>query len=130
MVQINYKDCIEVNPEIRFGKLLLKRTRITVYDVLQWFASGMSYKEIIADFPRLDQRKILTCLAYAANSFRNIGIDAMHRVTFCQNIPPTAPNTFPNPQPAHNQFQQPPQSHLCVPLSVCRFQKDRAGRLL
>jgi uncharacterized protein (DUF433 family) len=72
MAQINYKDYIEVNPEIRFGKPVLKGTRITVYDVLQWLASGMSYKEIIADFPQLDQRKILACLAYAANKERII----------------------------------------------------------
>ncbi len=72
MAQINYKDYIEVNPEIRFGKPVLKGTRITVYDVLQWLASGMSYKEIIADFPQLDQRMILACLAYAANKERII----------------------------------------------------------
>jgi len=64
MAQINYKDYIEVNPEIRFGKPVIKGTRITVYDVLQWLASGMSHEEIIGDFPQLSENKILACLAY------------------------------------------------------------------
>ena len=55
MPQINYKEYIEVNPEIRFGKPVIKGTRITVYDVLQWLASGMSYEEIINDFPQLTE---------------------------------------------------------------------------
>jgi len=63
--QINYKDYIEVNPEIRFGKPVLIGTRITVYDVLQWLASGMSHEEIIADFPQLDETKILACASFA-----------------------------------------------------------------
>jgi uncharacterized protein (DUF433 family) len=74
MKQINYKDFIEVNPEIRFGKPVLIGTRITIYDVLQWLASGMSHEEIIADFPQLDETKILACLSYAANKERVIKI--------------------------------------------------------
>jgi len=73
-MQINYKDYIEVNPEIRFGKPVLKGTRITVYDVLQWLASGMTHDEIIADFPQLDDIKIRACLAYAANRERIVKI--------------------------------------------------------
>ena len=62
MAQINYRDYIEVDPEIRFGKPVIKGTRITVYDVLQWLASGMSHQEIISDFPQLDELKISACL--------------------------------------------------------------------
>jgi uncharacterized protein (DUF433 family) len=74
MAQINYKDYIEVDPEIRFGKPVLKGTRITVYDVLQWLASGMSHEEIISDFPQLNENQILACLAYAANKERIIKV--------------------------------------------------------
>jgi uncharacterized protein (DUF433 family) len=74
MVQINYKDFIEVNPEIRFGKPVIKGTRITVYDVLQWLASGMSNNEIIRDFPQINEKQILACLAYAANKERIIKV--------------------------------------------------------
>lgn len=67
MAQIDYKEYIEVNPDIRFGKPVIKGTRITVYDVLQCLASGMSHDEIIDDFPQLNETQILACLAYAAN---------------------------------------------------------------
>jgi uncharacterized protein (DUF433 family) len=74
MAQINYKDYIEVNPKIRFGKPVIKGTRITVYDVLQWLASGMSHEEIMTDFPQLTNEKILACLGYAANKERIIKV--------------------------------------------------------
>jgi uncharacterized protein (DUF433 family) len=66
MAQVDYKQYIEVNPEIRFGKPVIKGTRITVYDVLQWLASGMTHTQIIDDFPQLSEERILACLAYAA----------------------------------------------------------------
>jgi uncharacterized protein (DUF433 family) len=74
MAQINYKEYIEVDPEIRFGKPVIKGTRITVYDVLQWLATGMTHMEIINDFPQLTENQILACLAYAANKERVIKV--------------------------------------------------------
>jgi uncharacterized protein (DUF433 family) len=74
MQQVNYKEFIEVNPEIRFGKPVIKGTRITVYDVLQWLASGMSHEEIINDFPQVTEHQILACLAYAANKQRIVKV--------------------------------------------------------
>ena len=74
MAPIDYKEYIEVNPEVRFGKPVIKGTRITVYDVLQWLASGMTYQDIIADFPQLSEKQILACLAYAANKERIIKV--------------------------------------------------------
>lgn len=74
MPQVNYKEFIEVNPEVRFGKPVIKGTRITVYDVLQWLASGLTYKEIKDDFPQLNEDHILACLAYAANKERIIKV--------------------------------------------------------
>jgi len=64
MSQVDYKRYIEVDPNVRFGKPVLKDTRITVYDVLQWLASGMTHQEIIEDFPQLSEEHILACLAY------------------------------------------------------------------
>ena len=74
MALIDYKEYIEINPEIRFGKPVIKGTRITVYDVLQWLASGMGHNEIIEDFPQLSEKQILACLAYAANKERIIKV--------------------------------------------------------
>ncbi|HWD89034.1 MAG TPA: DUF433 domain-containing protein [Mucilaginibacter sp.] len=74
MPQIDYKNYIEVNPDVRFGKPVIKGTRITVYDVLQWLASGMSHNQIIEDFPQLSEEQILAWLAYAANKERVIKV--------------------------------------------------------
>jgi uncharacterized protein (DUF433 family) len=74
MSTVNYKDYIEVNPAVRFGKPVIIGTRITVYDVLQWLASGMSHQDIVADFPQLSEEQILACLAYAANKERIIKV--------------------------------------------------------
>ena len=49
---MDYREYIEITPGIRFGKPCLKGTRISVYDVLSWLASGMSNEEIISDFPQ------------------------------------------------------------------------------
>ncbi|MES2275555.1 MAG: DUF433 domain-containing protein [Bacteroidota bacterium] len=72
--QVDYKLHIEVNPEIRFGKPVIKGTRITVYDVLQWLASGMTHQDILSDFPQLSEEQLLACLAYAANKERAIKV--------------------------------------------------------
>lgn len=69
---IDYNKYIEINPEIRFGKPVIIGTRITVYDVLQWLASGSSHKQIIADFPQLNEDHIYACLAYAADKERKV----------------------------------------------------------
>jgi len=74
MAKIDYKEYIEVNPEVRFGKPVIIGTRITVYDVLQWLASGMTHSEIISDFPQLNENQILACLAYAANRERVVKV--------------------------------------------------------
>lgn len=64
---IDYISIIKRNPNKRFGKPCVRETRITVYDVLGWLASGMSINEIIEDFPELTIEDIRACLAYAAD---------------------------------------------------------------
>ncbi len=67
---MDYKEYIEINPNIRFGKPCLKGTRISVYDVLSWLASGMSFEDILSDFPQLNKDQILACLGYSADKER------------------------------------------------------------
>ncbi|MBM3801844.1 MAG: DUF433 domain-containing protein [Acidimicrobiia bacterium] len=55
-----------VNPGVRSGKPCVKGTRITVYDVLEYLAGGMSQDEILSDFPDLAREDIRACLAFAA----------------------------------------------------------------
>jgi uncharacterized protein (DUF433 family) len=64
---INYKLIIKRNANKRFGKPCVRDTRITVYDVLGWLAAGMTFNEIISDFPELTTDDIKACLAYAAD---------------------------------------------------------------
>jgi len=70
----DYKDLISYNPEKRFGKPCIRETRITVYDVLGWLASGMSFSEIKYDFPELTDADIYACLSYAAQRERKLQI--------------------------------------------------------
>jgi uncharacterized protein (DUF433 family) len=58
---------ISIDPDIRFGKPCIKGTRISVGDILQWLASGMSVSEILDDFPVLTEEHIRAALAFAAN---------------------------------------------------------------
>ena len=63
---MKYNEIIKINPLKRFGKPCVRDTRITVYDVLGWLASGMTVEEILSDFPELSKEDIKACLAYAA----------------------------------------------------------------
>ena len=69
---MNYLEHIEINADIRFGRPCVRGTRISVYDVLGWLASGMSHSDIIEDFPELNNTQILACLAYAAERERKV----------------------------------------------------------
>lgn len=60
-------ELIEIKPEKRFGKPTIKGTRITVYDVLNWLASGMSKSDILNDYAELNEEHISACLSFAAN---------------------------------------------------------------
>ena len=71
---IDYKQCITINPEIRFGKPFIIGTRITVFDVLNWLANGMTFDEIILDIPELNENHIKACLSYAADREHKIQI--------------------------------------------------------
>ena len=64
---MNYKDIITIEAGKRGGKPCIRGMRITVYDVLEYLASGMTKEEVLADFPYLTEEDILACLAYAAD---------------------------------------------------------------
>ena len=63
---------IEINTEKRFGKPIIKGTRISVYDILNWLSNGMSKKDIIKDFPELNEKMINACLYFVANKEKNL----------------------------------------------------------
>lgn len=59
----DYHQYITISSDVRFGKPILKGSRIAVYDVLNWLASGMTKEEILADYPELTEEQIFACLA-------------------------------------------------------------------
>jgi uncharacterized protein (DUF433 family) len=65
-------DRITLNPEIRSGKPAIRGTRITVADILEYLAGGMSHEEILADFPSLEEADIRAALAFAAERERRL----------------------------------------------------------
>ncbi|MDX1957825.1 MAG: DUF433 domain-containing protein [Leptospiraceae bacterium] len=69
---IDYREYITFNPSMRSGKPCIRGMRITVYDVLQYMASGMTNEEILHDFPYLKHEDLLACLAYAADQNKRI----------------------------------------------------------
>ena len=64
---MSYKGVITLEPGKRSGKPCIRGMRITVYDVLELLASGMTHEEILEDFPYLTNEDILACLSYAAD---------------------------------------------------------------
>jgi len=64
---MNYRDIITIESGKRGGKPCIRGMRITVYDVLDYLASGMTNEEILSDFPYLTDDDIRACLAYAAD---------------------------------------------------------------
>lgn len=69
---MEYSAIITIEPGRRGGKPCIRDLRITVYDVLEYLASGMSEDEILADFPDLEREDIRACLAFAADRERRL----------------------------------------------------------
>jgi uncharacterized protein (DUF433 family) len=68
--RVDYRQVITIGPDKRGGKPCIRGLRITVYDVLEYLASGMSEAEILRDFPDLTAEDIRACLAFAADRER------------------------------------------------------------
>ena len=69
---MTWQERITVDPSVRSGKPCVKGTRITVYDVLEYLAGGMSEDDILADFADLAREDIRACLAFAAARERRV----------------------------------------------------------
>jgi uncharacterized protein (DUF433 family) len=69
---MDYRGVITLEPGKRGGKPCIRGLRITVYDVLEYLASGMSEDQILADFPDLNRDDIRACLSFAADRERRL----------------------------------------------------------
>jgi uncharacterized protein (DUF433 family) len=72
VLNLNYQDIITIDPGKRSGKPCIRGTRMTVSDVLDYVAGGMSFDEILADFPDLTLDDIRSCLSFAADRERKL----------------------------------------------------------
>ena len=71
---MDYREIITIEPGKRSGKPCIRGTRMTVTDVLEYLANGMSNQEILADFPDLSEEDIRACLAFAADRERKLAV--------------------------------------------------------
>jgi uncharacterized protein (DUF433 family) len=69
---MNYEGRITIDPGKRNGKACIRGLRITVSEVLDYLASGMSPEQIVSDFPDLTIEDIKACLAFAADRERKL----------------------------------------------------------
>jgi uncharacterized protein (DUF433 family) len=69
---MSYRERIVSDPAVRSGKPCIKGTRMTVADVLEYLAGGMTEDDILRDFPALVREDIRACLAFAADRERRI----------------------------------------------------------
>lgn len=74
IARMDYRKIITIEPGKRSGKPCIRGLRITVIDVLEYLAGGMTIPQILAEFPDLTEEDIRACLAYAADRERRLTI--------------------------------------------------------
>ncbi|MGN7887143.1 DUF433 domain-containing protein [Dyadobacter sp. 22481] len=70
-----YKNIITLEPGKRGGKPCIRGMRITVEDILRWLASGMSFEDILLDFPELTRKDISVALEFSADQQKRTFFD-------------------------------------------------------
>lgn len=78
---MNWKDHIVVNPEILVGKPIIKGTRISVELLLDRFADGWSYDDVLEAYPHLTREQVQAALAFAAELFKEERFVAIDRAS-------------------------------------------------
>jgi uncharacterized protein (DUF433 family) len=71
---MDYSQIITIDPDKRSGKPCIRGLRITVSDILDYLAGGMTQQEILADFPDLTETDIRASLSFAADRERKLEI--------------------------------------------------------
>ena len=74
---MDYQDIITIKPGKRSGKPCIPRMRITVYDILEYLAGGMTEAEILEDFSELTSEDIKACLAFAAEREKKLFVGTL-----------------------------------------------------
>jgi uncharacterized protein (DUF433 family) len=74
---MNYQHIITIEPGKRSSKPCIRGMRITVYDILEYLASGMSEAEILEDFSELTSEDIMACLGFAADREKKLFVASL-----------------------------------------------------
>ena len=82
---MDYSKIITIESGRRSGKPCIRGMRITVSDILEYLASGMTEKQILTDFPELTQEDIRACLAFAADREKRLTGSVVRG--FCSSSP-------------------------------------------
>ena len=69
---MNWKEHIVVNPDVLVGKPIIKGTRISIELLLDCFASGWSYDDILEAYPHLTREQVQAAVAFAAEVFKEV----------------------------------------------------------
>jgi len=77
---MDYRDIITIEPGKRSGKPCIRGMRITVQDILEYLAGGMTEEEILADFPELTRDDIRASIAFAASRERQLAVMPQYEV--------------------------------------------------
>ena len=72
MTAIDYRRIITIEPDKRSGKPCIRGTRMSVTDVLEYLAGGMTQEELLTEFPDLTAEDIRACLSFAADRERKL----------------------------------------------------------
>jgi uncharacterized protein (DUF433 family) len=67
-----YNKIIKISSDKRFGRPCIRNTRITVSDILGWLGSGMSFEDVLNDYPELSREDIKASLMFAADRERKL----------------------------------------------------------
>jgi uncharacterized protein (DUF433 family) len=67
-----YNRIIKISSDKRFGRPCIRNTRISVSDILGWLGSGMTFEEILSDYPELSREDIKASLMFAADRERKL----------------------------------------------------------
>ena len=74
VTKMDYRKIITIEAGKRSGKPCIRGLRVTVYDVLDYLAAGMTNEQILKEFPYLTEEDIRACLAYAADRERWVSV--------------------------------------------------------
>jgi len=72
ILAVDYSKIITFESGKRSGQPCIRGLRMTVYDILEYLASGMTHQEILKDFPYLTEEDLRACLAFAADHGRKV----------------------------------------------------------